>query len=69
MVRNMCLICLRAELLQAENAGADLVAPTLPSLKFLIDEAFRNRAKDDTVLPRVMHGLLSAALQNVDDMR
>lgn len=59
----------RAELLKDETSEVDLVGPTLPVLKALCERAFHARNGTLETLPRVINGMLSACLQNVDDMR
>jgi HEAT repeat-containing protein 5 len=56
------------ELLKDEVSEVDLVGPTLQSLKKLLEnvpEAAADRAKFE----RIVHGILSACLVNIDAMR
>lgn len=62
-------LILPAELLKDETSLVDLVAPTLPILKALISRAFAPRHGTLAVLPKVANGMLSACLQNIDDVR
>ncbi|PCH43056.1 ARM repeat-containing protein [Wolfiporia cocos MD-104 SS10] len=61
-------ITLYSELLKDETTEADLVGPTLQSLKALLE---RPPKDPDTALKfdKVVHGLLSACLVNIDEMR
>ncbi|KAI5476389.1 Armadillo-type fold domain containing protein [Pseudohyphozyma bogoriensis] len=58
-----------SQLLKDEKTEVDLVGPTLPVLKTLCDRAFHFRNGTLVILPKVLNGMLSACLQNVDDMR
>ena len=58
-----------SEMLRDETSELDLVGPTLPSLKDLCQRAFRGLKPGSELLQRAVHGFLSAALQNVDEMR
>ncbi|KAM0791957.1 hypothetical protein ACM66B_004208 [Microbotryomycetes sp. NB124-2] len=57
------------QLLQDENAEADMISPTLPVLKSLLERALAPLTVADSTLPRVINGMLSACLQNVDSLR
>jgi len=59
-------ITLYSELLKDEASDADLVGPTLQSLKMLLDNP---PSRKDSQFERVIHGLLSACLLNIDEMR
>ncbi|GBE87132.1 clathrin-coated vesicle protein [Sparassis crispa] len=61
-------ITLYSELLRNETSEVDLVGPTLQSLKTLL-EGPSNLAELEDNYERVVHGLLSACLVNVDEMR
>ncbi|OCH91331.1 clathrin-coated vesicle protein [Obba rivulosa] len=61
-------ITLYAELLKDETSEADLVGPTLQSLKLLLERPSTLGDLEDGY-ERVVHGLLSACLVNVDEMR
>lgn len=58
-----------SELLRDESVEVDLVSPTLPALKALCDRGFHMRNGPLATLPKVVNGMLSACLQNVDGMR
>ncbi|PFH53326.1 hypothetical protein AMATHDRAFT_55203 [Amanita thiersii Skay4041] len=61
-------IMLYIDLLKDESSDIDLVGPTLPSLKALLE--FPTTSQEDRAMyVRVVHGLLSACLLNVDEMR
>lgn len=60
-----------SDLLKEEKSDIDLIGPTLQSLKLLLDAP---PAKTETVestlkFNRIVHGLLSACLSNIDEMR
>lgn len=57
-----------AELLKDEM-GADLVGPTLSSLKNLCERTRSSSATEHAPVPRAVHGFLSLALNAVDGMR
>lgn len=57
------------EMLHDESSEVDLVGPTLPSLKTLCEQASKSVRAGSDLLQRAVHGFLSAALQNIDDMR
>lgn len=56
------------ELLKDETSDIDLVGPTLQSLKILLEKPGDLISTDDKY-ENVIHGLLSACLVNVDEMR
>ncbi|SGY43227.1 BQ5605_C001g00003 [Microbotryum silenes-dioicae] len=60
-----------SQLLQEEASEIDLVSPTLPMLKALCDRSqrFPPGARGFVVLPKVINGMLSACLQNIDSVR
>jgi len=58
-----------AELLRDETAKADLAGPCLPLLKAICDRAYAARQPGSHIYARVLHGLLSACIQHVDEMR
>lgn len=60
---------LYAELLRDETSRTDLVGPTLPLLKALCDRAYSARLPESHTYARVLHGLLSACILHVDEMR
>lgn len=58
------------ELLRDETSEVDLAGPTLPILKALCDRGFSPKYGGKLeLLPKVVNGMLSASLQNVEDMR
>ena len=57
-----------AELLKDETSELDFVGPTLPALKALLDRP-TNLPDPDNKYGRLIHGLLSACLVNIDEMR
>lgn len=56
------------ELLKDETSDIDLVGPTLQSLKILLEKPGDLVSTDDKY-ENVIHGILSACLVNVDEMR
>lgn len=56
------------ELLKDETSEGDLVGPTLQSLKIILDHPPQDK-KLGHDYERLVHGLLSACLINVDEMR
>ncbi|SDA02873.1 BZ3501_MvSof-1269-A2-R1_Chr11g02774 [Microbotryum saponariae] len=60
-----------SQLLQEEASEIDLVSPTLPVLKALCDRSqrFPPGGRGFVVLPKVINGMLSACLQNIDSVR
>ncbi|KAK4046606.1 hypothetical protein OIV83_005976 [Microbotryomycetes sp. JL201] len=58
-----------SQLLQDENAEADLISPTLPVLKTLLERALTPLTVAESCLPRVINGMLSCCLQNIDNLR
>lgn len=61
------LLTSSAELLKDETFDADLVGPTLQSLKNMLERPAES--SDVAQFEKVVHGLLSACLINVDEMR
>ncbi|GAA5914098.1 hypothetical protein JCM5296_003575 [Sporobolomyces johnsonii] len=56
--------------LKDEKVEVDVVAPTLPVLKMLCDRGLAsNGSASLQVLPKVLNGMMSACLMNVDEMR
>ncbi|BGP50956.1 hypothetical protein JCM10450v2_006882 [Rhodotorula kratochvilovae] len=55
-------------LLKDEKSEVDLVSPTLPVVKLLCDRGLAN-AGAASVLPKVLNGLLSACMLNIDAVR
>ncbi|KAJ7604033.1 clathrin-coated vesicle protein [Roridomyces roridus] len=60
-------ILLYSELLKDESSEIDLVGPTLPALKSLLDIPTASPDATDRY-SRLVHGLISACLLNVDEM-
>lgn len=55
------------ELLKDETLDMDLITPTLPALKSLLTIEIREGAYEP--YNKLIHGLLSSCLLNIDDMR
>jgi hypothetical protein len=55
------------ELLKNELSVVDLVGPTLPALKLMWDKPPADAASADPSYAKLVHGLLSSCLQNVDE--
>ncbi|KAL1408350.1 hypothetical protein Q8F55_005159 [Vanrija albida] len=63
-------IHLFTDLLRDETTNADLAGACLPSLKLVLDQTFAGQVPAITATSdRVVHGLLSACLKNIDDVR
>ncbi|KAG8984939.1 hypothetical protein FRB93_006149 [Tulasnella sp. JGI-2019a] len=63
-------ISLYGDLLKYEKSEIDLCGPTFPSLKAALEIRSTSLAGDSlTKYQRLVHGFLSACLQNVDEMR
>ncbi|KAH9810416.1 armadillo-type protein [Melampsora americana] len=60
-----------SEILKDRTAGIDLVGPALPALKTLVERGFalKPEGQESEILSSVLHGLLSQALQTVEDTR
>lgn len=58
-----------SELLKDETSEQDLVGASLSSLKDLCERSAKSVKPNSDVLQRAIHGLLSQALQHVDDLR
>ncbi|GAA5946756.1 hypothetical protein JCM3775_005235 [Rhodotorula graminis] len=56
-------------LLADEKTEVDLVSPSLPVVKILCDRGLSGRGKSSTVLPKVLNGLMSACMLNIDAVR
>jgi hypothetical protein len=56
------------ELLKSEISQVDFAGPTLPSLKMLLDRPTGAKDPEDRYA-KLVHGILSACLLNVDEMR
>ncbi|TFK60204.1 clathrin-coated vesicle protein [Pluteus cervinus] len=61
-------ILLYSDLLKDESSEIDLVGPTLPSLKNLLSMPFSPARDSREHYERLVHGLLSACLTNIDQM-
>ena len=58
------------ELLREEKEDVDIAGPTLSSLKTILDDPPLASDKDGlSRYSRLIHGLLSACLVNIDEMR
>lgn len=57
------------DLLKDESSEVDLVGPTLPALKGLLDLPVGNDPEDKDRYSKLVHSLLSACLHNIDNMR
>ncbi|KAF8904140.1 clathrin-coated vesicle protein [Gymnopilus junonius] len=62
-------ILLYNDLLKDESSEFDLVSPTLPALKTLLDIPVSEDPDDRDRYSRLIHALLSACLLNIDNMR
>ncbi|KAG5643615.1 hypothetical protein DXG03_000582 [Asterophora parasitica] len=62
-------ILLYSDLLKDESSEIDLVGPTLPALKLMLDLPPSAGSENRDVYGRLVHGLLSSCLLNVDAMR
>ena len=66
----MLTVAFSPDLLKEEKSDVDLIGPTLQSLKSLLDSPPAKAATESTTkFYRVVHGLLSACLANIDEMR
>lgn len=61
----MCFL----DLLKDESSEIDLVGPTLPALKGILDLPTESLTQAQEGYGRLVHGLLSACLLNIDAMR
>lgn len=60
----------RKELLKEEKSEIDMAGPTLQSLKAMLDNPpSKLQTEALSRYSRLVHGLLSACLVNIDDMR
>ncbi|KAJ3781084.1 clathrin-coated vesicle protein [Lentinula aff. detonsa] len=62
-------ILLYSEILKDESNEIDLAGPTFPSLKVLLDLPLASSPDAQDRYQRLVHGLLSACLLNIDEMR
>ncbi|KAJ3824050.1 clathrin-coated vesicle protein [Lentinula raphanica] len=62
-------ILLYSEILKDESNDIDLAGPTFPSLKALLDLPLASSPDAQDRYQRLIHGLLSACLLNIDEMR
>lgn len=59
-----------AELLKSERGDTDLTGPTLPALKGLLEPPSDPKAcVADSKYGKLIHGLISACLVNIDEMK
>ncbi|GAA6032931.1 hypothetical protein JCM8097_000054 [Rhodosporidiobolus ruineniae] len=56
-------------LLKDEKAEVDLAGPTLSVLKLLTDRGLASSSGASSVLPKVINGMLSACMLNIDEVR
>ncbi|THH16286.1 hypothetical protein EW146_g4324 [Bondarzewia mesenterica] len=61
-------VALYSELLKDESSSIDFAGPTLPSLKSLLTQPSESADSSETSA-RLVHGLLSACLLNIDEMK
>jgi HEAT repeat protein len=69
---DLCAVAVHlfADLLHDETPNMDIAGACLPSLKLIIDQLLASQVPTVTATTdRVLHGLLSACLSNVDEMR
>lgn len=57
------------DLLKAETSEVDLVGPSLSALKVILDFPADLKPEASEKASRLIHGLFSACLQNVDEMK
>jgi hypothetical protein len=58
-----------SELLKDESSEVDLIGPTLPALKSLLSIPVYDTPDTKNKFGQLVHGLLSACLLHVDEMR
>lgn len=61
-----------SEILNDRTTSIDLVGPVLPALKTIVERAFAQHhqlSQHSNILSSVLHGLVSQALQNVEESR
>ncbi|SRR6266404_831484 len=63
----LCCMLSNVDLLRDETSEIDLVGPTLPALKSLLTPGLNYKVTE--FFERVVHGLLSSCLLNIDEMR
>ena len=71
---DLCAVGLHlfGDLLKDETPNMDLAGPSLPVLKLLVDQALSGQVQVPGVTAtgeKIVHGLLSACLTNIDDLR
>lgn len=64
-----CSPIVRVDMLKDESSEIDLVGPTLPSLKALLDLPMSTTRDSKERYGRAVHALISACLLNIDSMR
>ena len=68
MVSIIDLSCL--ELLKDEKSEVDIAGPTLPSLKIILDgPPAKSDIEASSRYSRLIHGLFSSCIVNIDEMR
>jgi hypothetical protein len=60
---------LLSDMLKDESSEADLVGPTLSALKSLLEIPSHRASDSQEMFSRLVHGVLSACLVNIDEMR
>ena len=59
-----------SELLKDERSEIDVAGPTLPALKAMLEAPSDPKAsRSDSKYGRLVHGLISACLLHIDEMR
>lgn len=66
-IRIRCVLRSEVDLLRDETSEVDLVGPTLPALKSLLTPGPNYEVTE--FFQRIVHGLLSSCLLNIDEMR
>lgn len=68
-INNLLTRARHIELLKDESSDVDLVGPTLPALKSLLEVPPSSSQQARETYGGVLHGLMSSCLLNVDEMR
>ena len=63
------LLCMHTDLLKDETSEIDLVGPTFPALKALLDLPVAPGPDNKERYNRLIHALLSTCLRHIDGMR